>query len=225
MYKQYTTEFKLEVLLAYENRECTIQELCKRYQITKYSLRQWINEFEEFGIEGLERSNSWKGYTKELKEAAVKDYLSGEFSQYEIVRTYGISSRSVLQRWMKKYNSHRDLKDTSKGKTSSMTKGRKTTWNERIQIVLDCLGNGKDYKKTAETYEVSYQQVYQWVKKYENGKEEALKDKRGRKKEEAELSPEEKMKLEMKKLERENERLRAENLFLKKLEEIERRRK
>ncbi|MED0717550.1 helix-turn-helix domain-containing protein [Aeribacillus composti] len=70
-----------------------------------------------------------------------------------------------------------------------MTKGRKTTWNERIQIVLDCLGNGKDYKKTAETYEVSYQQVYQWVKKYENGKEEALKDKRGRKKEEAELSP------------------------------------
>ncbi|MDR9792619.1 helix-turn-helix domain-containing protein [Aeribacillus sp. FSL K6-2848] len=96
-----------------------------------------------------------------------------------------------------------------------MTKGRKTTCNERIQIVLDCLGNGKDYKKTAETYEVSYQQVYQWVKKYENGKEEALKDKRGRKKEEAKLSPEEKMKLEMKKLERENERLRAENLFKK----------
>jgi transposase len=126
---------------------------------------------------------------------------------------------------MKKYNGHRDLKNTSKGKTSSMTKGRKTTWNERIQIVLDCLGNGKDYKKTAEAYEVSYQQVYQWVKKYENGKEEALKDKRGRKKEEARLSPEEKMKLEMKKLERENERLRAENLFLRKLEEIERRRK
>ena len=179
-----------------------------------------MKEFEEFGIDGLERSNSWKGF----KEAAVKDYLSGEFSQYEIVRKYGISSRSVLQRWMEKYNSHRDLKDTSKGKTSSMTKGRKTTWNERIQIVLDCLGNGKDYKKTAETYEVSYQQVYQWVKKYENGGEEALKDKRGRKKEEAELSPEEKMKLEMKKLERENERLRAENLFLKKLKEIERRR-
>ncbi len=36
-----------------------------------------------------------------------------------------------------------------------MTKGRKTTWNERIKIVLDCLGNGKDYQKAAETYEVS----------------------------------------------------------------------
>lgn len=106
-----------------------------------------------------------------------------------------------------------------------MTKGRKTTLEERIQIVIDCLGNGKDYQEAANTYNVSYQQVYQWVKKYEDGGGEALKDKRGNKKEEASLTPEEKINLQMKKLERENERLRAENLFLKKLEEIERRRK
>lgn len=105
-----------------------------------------------------------------------------------------------------------------------MTKGRSTTWEERIQIVMYCLENAKDYGTTAETFEVSYQQVYQWVKKYEDGGDEALRDKRGRKIEEAELSPEDKAKLEMKKLERENERLRAENAFLKKLEEIERRR-
>jgi len=106
-----------------------------------------------------------------------------------------------------------------------MTKGRKTNFEERRHIVRDCLGNGKDYQKAANTYEVSYQQVYQWVKKYENGGDEALKDKRGNKKEDASLTPEEKINLQMKKLERENERLRAENLFLKKLEEIERRRK
>ncbi|SDZ69297.1 hypothetical protein SAMN05421736_1602 [Evansella caseinilytica] len=64
--------------------------------------------------------------------------------------------------------------------------------------------------------------MYQWVKKYGD---EALKDKRGHKKEEAKLTPEEQMKRQMKKLERDNERLRAENLFLKKLEEIERRQK
>ncbi|WP_353056062.1 helix-turn-helix domain-containing protein, partial [Mesobacillus subterraneus] len=32
-------------------------------------------------------------------------------------------------------------------------------------MVLSCLENGKDYQKAAETYQVSYQQVYQWVKK------------------------------------------------------------
>jgi transposase len=221
----YSAEFKFEVMLAFEKRDCSIKEFCSNLQITKYSLMEWIKQYKKFGVEGLNPSKSWKPYSSELKKLAVRDYLSGEYSQLDIVDRYGISSRSVLQKWVNRYNSLRELKDTSKGRTSSMTKGRKTTWDERIQVVLDCLGNGKDYQKTAEAYEVSYQQVYQWVKKYEDGGDEALKDKRGRKKVETELTPEEKIRFEMKKLERENERLRAENLFLKKLEELERRRK
>ncbi|ARF67951.1 hypothetical protein B7C51_09110 [Paenibacillus larvae subsp. pulvifaciens] len=71
----------------------------------------------------------------------------------------------------------------------SMTKGRPTTWEERIQIVLYCLENAKDFQLAAQTYGVSYQQVYQWVQKYEDGGDEALGDKRGRNKAETELSP------------------------------------
>jgi len=52
-----------------------------------------------------------------------------------------------------------------------------------------------------------------------------LQDRRGRTKLEEELSTEDKFRLEIQRMERENERLRAENLFLKKLEEIERRRR
>ncbi len=222
--RSYSTEFKYEVLLAFRNRDYSIQDLCSRFQISKSSLRRWIDKFERYGIDGLKESKSWKSYSEELKKAAVGEYLSGDFSLPELTRKYEISDDRLLRQWINKYNSHREIKDTSKERTSSMTKGRKTTWKERIQIVLDCLGNGKDYQSVAETYEVSYQQVYQWVKKYDDGGEEALKDKRGRNKEEAELSPEEKIRLELKKLEKENERLRAENLFLKKLEEIERRR-
>jgi transposase-like protein len=210
--------------MAYKNEEYSVGELSERYQIPKVTLYNWIERFEKDGISGLEDVKAWKSYSKELKLTAVRDYLSGEYSQYEIVRLYEISSRSVLQGWINKYNSHRDLKDTPEGRTSSMTKGRKTTWDERLTIVSYCLKNGKNYHKTAEVYEVSYQQVYQWVKKFEHGGDGALRDKRGRNKEEIELSTEEKIKLEMKKLERENERLRAENAFLKKLEEIERRR-
>jgi transposase len=222
--KFYSCQFKNEVVVAYKRADFSVKELTEKYQIPKVTLYKWVEIFEKDGVKGFEESSSRKSYSKEIKEAAVRDYLSGEYSQYEIVRKYEISSRGVLQRWIYKYNSHRELKDSSKGRVHSMTKGRNTTWVERLQIVMDCLGNGKDYKRTAEVYEVSYQQVYQWVRKYENGGEDALKDNRGRKKEEAELSLEEKIRLEMKRLERENERLRAENLFLKKLEEIERRR-
>ncbi|MGH1034987.1 IS3 family transposase [Bacillus cereus] len=215
--KRYLPEFKLELLLAYKKGDYTIKELCEKYQVTKYSFKEWMKRFEQYGIEGLQKPLSWKQYSKEVKEIAVMEYLSGRYSQYEIIRRHEISSRTVLQRWVKHYNSHRELKDTSKGKMRSMTKKRTTSWEERIQIVRYCLENEKNFQMTAETYDVSYQQVYQWVKKYNNGGDEALKDRRGRKKEEQELSPEEKVKLEMKKLERENERLRAENAFFKKV--------
>ena len=104
-----------------------------------------------------------------------------------------------------------------------MTKGRKTTVEERIEIVQACLVNGKKYQETAVQYEVSYQQVYQWVLKFKQGGEESLQDRRGRTKPAEEQTPEDELRLKIQQMERENERLRAENLLLKKLEEIERR--
>jgi transposase len=67
--------------------------------------------------------------------------------------------------------------------------------------------------------------VYKWVKKYDEYGPDALQDGRGRKKATEELTEVDRQKLAMKKLEYENERLRAENAFLKKLQEFERRRR
>lgn len=105
-----------------------------------------------------------------------------------------------------------------------MTKGRSTTWQERIDIVQYCLAHQYDYRKTADHFQVSYQQVYPWVKKFEEGGQDALKDGRGRTKAPEELTEADRQKLEMKKMEYEIERLRAENAFLKKLREFQRRR-
>ena len=224
-YKSYSRQFKYEVLKAYKNEDYTLIELCSKYGISEVTLYDWANKYEKYGLNGLENSRTWKSYSKDLKQAAVEDYISGEYSQREVIRKYKISSTSVLRKWITQYNSHRELKDTSKGRTSSMTKGRKTTWKERIEMVQDALANGKNYQQTADNHQVSYQQIYQWVRKYEDGGWDALQDRRGRSKSENELTSEEKMKLEMHRIAKENERLRAENAFLKKLEEIERRRK
>ncbi|WP_458110343.1 hypothetical protein [Bacillus zhangzhouensis] len=61
--------------------------------------------------------------------------------------------------------------------------------------------------------------MYQWVKKYQESGENGFKDNRGKRKTEEELTPEEKIQWENNRLEQENERLRAENAFSKKLEE------
>ncbi|MNP61087.1 hypothetical protein D3C76_1562320 [compost metagenome] len=106
-----------------------------------------------------------------------------------------------------------------------MTKGRITTWEERIDIVMYCLSQNRNYQKAIEKYQVSYQQVYGWVKKYEADGENALRDGRGRAKAPEELTEADQQKLAMKKLEYEVERLQVENAILKKLQELQRRRR
>ena len=220
----FSAHEKYKIIVAYEDRTISIQDFCRQYNISDQTIKEWICQFRTYGMDGLHNSNGWKRYSKELKEAAVLDYLSGDSTHTEIVRKYGISSGSVLRRWIKIYNDHRELKDMRGMRSNSMIKGRSTTLEERLEIVMYCIQSGKNYQQASEHYSVSYQQVYQWVKKYEKEGEDGLKDQRGRTKTEPELTPEEKVQREMKRLERENERLRAENAFLKKLEEIERRR-
>ena len=60
-----------------------------------------------------------------------------------------------------------------------MTKGRKTTYEERIAFVKECIENGYNYTEISEKYKVGYQQIYTWVQKYKKDGEDALKDRRG----------------------------------------------
>ena len=78
---------------------------------------------------------------------------------------------------------------------------RKTTIDERKEIVNYCIEHNRNYKETAVLYDVSYSQVYSWVKKYDSGGEEGLIDKRGHHKLEDELD-------ELERLRRENVRLK-----------------
>jgi transposase len=148
---------------------------------------KWRRRLEVYGHEGLEIQTRNRTYSAELKLQAVQDYLSGQYSQYEIIDKYRIASRTQLKSWVDKYNGHSSLKSYNEG-AKAMTKGRTTTWQERIDIVHYCLAHKHDYQGTASHYQVSYQQVYQWVKKYEDGGQDALQDRRGRKKPAEELT-------------------------------------
>ncbi|MEG0294141.1 helix-turn-helix domain-containing protein [Enterococcus sp.] len=63
-----------------------------------------------------------------------------------------------------------------------MTKARKTTLKERVEITQFTIAHGQDYQLAVEKYKVSYQQVYSWVKKYQESGEAGLEDRRGHKK-------------------------------------------
>lgn len=105
-----------------------------------------------------------------------------------------------------------------------MKEARKTSQEERVQMAKECLENGKDYGGIAQKYQVSYQQVYTWVKKFEEKGEAGLEDRRGqRTRQQGPRTPEEEMKARIARLEHENYMLKMERDLLKKVKELERR--
>ena len=215
---------KLEAVDDYICGNKSSTQICYELNITKKSFDQWVRKFKLHGAEGLKTKTKNTFYPIELKYQAITDYINGIGSLFEICSKYDISSHSILQQWIKKYNSHKTFKSHNKQGDRIMTNGRKTTYEERTEIVAFCISNNGDYQAAADKFKVSYQQVYTWVRKYEANGYEALRDRRGKRKEAVELTESEKLSAQLKLIEAENRRLKMENDFLKKLNEVERRR-
>ena len=175
-------------------------------------------------MEGLKTVSSATNYSRETKQAAVQEYLAHKLPVKEILKKYQIRSETQLRKWIKKYNGHEELKASRTGGTTVMTKGRKTTFDERVEIVQYCIAHDHNYAETAGKYDVSYQQARNYTIKYEAGGVEALQDRRGRAKPQDEMSELERLRAENRLLRAEKERAEMEVSFLKKLDEIERRR-
>lgn len=197
--------------------------IASQFQVSKTSVQQWIFNYQSMGSEIFFQKKN-KRYSKELKECAVVDYLAGKGSQEDICRKYGIRSKGKLQTWIQVYNGHGELKSSATGGASVMTKGRKTTFDERVEIAGYCITHDHNYTETAQKYNISYQQARSYTIKYEQCGIKGLEDKRGKPKMESEMSQLERLRAENKLLRAEKERAEMEASFLKKLSEIERRR-
>jgi transposase-like protein len=161
-------------------------------------------------------------YSKELKEKVVKEYLSGQTSQTDLQAKYGITSIGTISSWISMYNKHIEMKDYDPKPEVYMSESRKTTLEERKEIVKYCLEHDRDIKTTASLYKCSYQQVRSWVLKYEENGEDGLLDRRGKRKDEDELTELEKAQRKIAQLEREKEEFRRKYELLKKAEQLER---
>lgn len=220
-----TYEKKLQAVLEYLRGDTSQKIVAKKYNVTQASLQTWIRKFESEGKDGLKVSLVHKKYTKETKYSAVMDYLNGMISQEEICKKYKISSKTQLQRWILWYNDHRELKSSPTGGNKLMIKARKTTFEERLEIVQFCINNNKRYDLTMNKYNVSYHQIYLWVHKYEQKGIDGLIDGRGKAKAKSDLTEIDRLKAKNQILELEKKRLEMEINVLKKLQEIERRRR
>ena len=218
-----TVEQKIQMVKLYFEEKESKTEISKRYGVDESSVRGYIKKYEVQGIEGFLDQERNKVYSEQLKLQAIEAYKNGEGSLREIATRYGLRASKQLRYWIKVYNSGRGFRQKMSG-GSRMKEARPTTVEERIQIARDCIANGGNYGETAIKFNVSYQQVYQWVKKFKEKGDAGLEDRRGKRlKDQTPRTREEELEIEIAKLKHELYMTKMERDVLKKLDEIVRR--
>ena len=219
---KHTAEWKIEIVKKYLAGEGSYATIAAMYSIGEKTLKDWVHRYREQGETGFWQGTGNKHYSKTFKTKCVEAVLRGDGSVDDIVAKYNISGRYVLCSWIMKYNANMELKDYEPKREVYMAEARrKTTLEERKEIVDYCISHNNDYKGTASKFDVSYSQVYSWVKKYHESGEEGLEDKRGHHKGDDEVDELERLRRENKRLKQQLEERDMLCELLKKVRELE----
>lgn len=226
--EKYSKELKLEIVKRHLKGE-SASALANEYGMPESTRRKvfaWAHKYKALGEAAFDNLSTNKPYSKDLKETVVKEYLSNVASYEDLAIKYNISNYEIVRQWVIKYNNGMVIKDYNPKREVYTMKARKTTFEERLEIVNYALDNDNDYKGAADKYSVPYASVYQWVAKYNERGEDGLSDRRGRPtttKPVKDLTNEEKQAIEIEKLKRELERSKMVIEVLKKNIEIQER--
>ena len=164
---RFSPQEKEQACIDYIERNRSRSEICSELHISTRTIQDWSAIYNKYGVAGFAKKPQNRSYSKQFKIEIVEKYIRGEASSIELGNQYDISS-SLLRSWIRMYNANIELKDYNPKQEVYMAEARrKTTKEEREKIVEYCLNNNRDYKNTAVKFDVSYSQVYNWVRKYD----------------------------------------------------------
>ena len=216
---KFSKEVKINACKKYKAGKGSFSSVAKEVGCAKSVLKKWYYDYINHGDSIFDEKPLNSSYTVELKLEVIDEIKKSSIRAAS--SKFGISV-SVVRKWFLSYNNGETIKDYSPCGEVYTMKARKTTFDERIDIVKYVLENDNDYKGAANTYLVPYASVYQWVQKYLKNGEESLRDSRGRTKVgeiKNNLTELEKKDIEIERLKRELERhKRAEEILKKNLE-------
>ena len=137
---KFSKEQKIEICRRYLDGSESVSRLAEEINVNKSTVKRWIRIFKAYGDSAFDEKPANGSYTKEFKRKVVEAYLAGEGSLRDIAVKYNIPSERTVLVWVKLYNDHIELKDyIPGGKEIYMTKCRKVTKEERIEIVKYCM--------------------------------------------------------------------------------------
>lgn len=220
--ERFTPQEKEIACIDYIEGNRSRSEICNELHISTRTIQDWAAIYNKYGIAGFTKKTKNRSYSKQFKMELVEKYNRGEASSIDLGNQYDVSS-GLLRKWIRMYNANIELKDYNPKQEVYMAEAkRKTSKVEREEIVAYCLENNRDYKNTAAKFDVSYSQVYNWVKKYDSCGTDGLTDKRGHHKSDDEVDELERLRRENLRLKRQLEEKDMVVELLKKVKEFER---
>ena len=203
--KKFTKEEKIKIVKRYLAGEIGCTSLAREVGCNGNSILRWATGYKENGEDFFRDTTRHRTYTIEFKKQVIDYYF--EYGSMDTTASKFCITTSVLRKWLKEYKSGIITEWNPMPEVYAM-KGRRTTYEERKEIVHYCLAHDKNYKETAKVYSLPYSRVYAMVQAYIKNGDEGIMDAKTRKAQQP-LT-------EIEKLQQENERLKLE-LELEKL--------
>ena len=211
---------KVDLVLEFKKSHSSLRAFAIKNNVDQKTFCRWIRFFDRDGIDGLKERTRKKKYSYEFKLQVIRDYLEGKGSFGTLAVKYNLRTAAQVSDWLFKYNNGKLLANSSSRKKASIMTS-KTTFEKRIEIVEYVVKDKHSYNEAAERFSVSYQQVRSWVLKANSNGYEALRDGRGHRKADEDLTDLDKANLKIRQLESQLKDQKVIEEFVKKLQELQ----
>jgi len=216
-----STEEKVRIVRGYTEGEIGICEASRRLGLSEATVRQWVSRYRAEGTSGLQRGEEQELFRRIETGGCAR--VPGGVGHSRHLREIQDQVQTAVRNWVKVYRHERFRVQTG---GSRMTKGRLTTPEERLEIVHAWHGRWerlrRDGTKVSGIVSASIHMGSE-VPQHGTGRSGGSSKHRvgtlpGR-------TPEEELRGRVAQLEREKNFLEMENALLKKVKELERRRR
>ena len=131
---KYSWEFKLECVNKYKNGEyITHPGSFEQRRHFMYQVRQWVKNYDDFGIDGLKHSLINKDWTPEQRFELVAKVLAGNSIGF-VARNAHINSGQLIQ-WVRRYNEKgMDGLQCKKGRPTKQIVMKKKTKKSKLSV-------------------------------------------------------------------------------------------
>lgn len=104
---KYTKTFKLKVVKEFLKGGVNYMSLAQKYNMPAHSvIKNWVDKYNLYGEDGLEKRRNRHSYTFEYKLSVVEYFLANKTTHQETADKFNISNATTIFEWVNKYQKY-----------------------------------------------------------------------------------------------------------------------